>query len=73
MYNKWTGKTGKCKEIMYRKSARERRGKGEERGTDTSTTDKLDILLPIRIQIDEGLEICGSNGSLILVLNMCAR
>lgn len=40
---------------MYRKSARERRGKGEERGTDTSTTDKLDILLPIRIQIDEGL------------------
>lgn len=24
LYNKWTGKTGKCKEIMYRKSARER-------------------------------------------------
>lgn len=43
------------------------RGRGDREGTDTSTTDKLDILLPIRIQIDEGLEICGSNGSLILV------
>lgn len=48
LYNKWTGKTGKCKEIQKRG----KRGKG---GTDTSTTDKLDILLPIRIQIDEGL------------------
>lgn len=53
LYNKWTGKTGKCKEIKKRERER-RRGKGKW-GTDTSTTDKLDILLPIRIQIDEGL------------------
>lgn len=31
LYNKWTGKTGKFQEIMYRKSAREREGE-EQRG-----------------------------------------